>query len=457
MLLARPLGEASQYMSIRGKNLVFLNSILGALQIDKLDSTTRFSDIKKAVSPDVVRKVHLLLDDVWPNFSDYERAIRRDSNNVTALYTGNYEPECLFQSITRLSLYCDKIFLVDPFMNPRGVNSEYSPLEHPDQHRANTIKNLYLWLTLYPWIEAGIVSFIRPLYDFIPNLHHEVLKLQKEKFDSNPELENFLRADIEGDMKAMGAFDKGMGELVLLSQPDEMLTDFYESMNPSNPFPSKEDFFSFIERKRNDHPYYVELLPGQNCQFHMETSGCCYELAKRLCSLSNSHIVTDMNTRWKEVEFDRESAGIDLQSWSPFAKALQNSEFKSLNNVPLTTALNLRKENRLVSMRHFFRRVWKDCRNPDEFSDENAIDLASQLTHETAMANEEWKKIDRDLLKWLGCTGAALVSTGLIGFVPAASAGVFTGITGLIDAQMKRGSFKERFPAGLFISNRQNK
>ena len=89
--------------------------------------------------------------------------------------------------------------------------------------------------------------------------------------------------------------------------------------------------------------------------------------------------------------------------------------------------------------------------NPDEFSDANAADLAAELTDQVAIANEEWSKIDRDLLKWLGGTGGALITTGLVGFVPAASVAVLTGVTGLIAAQIRRTTFKERYPAGFFL------
>ena len=170
-----------------------------------------------------------------------------------------------------------------------------------------------------------------------------------------------------------------------------------------------------------------------------------------MCSLINSHIVTDFRSRWKEVELDRKAAGIDLQGWSPFAKALHESELKILSNVPLAAALTLREEHRLESLRLFLRKVWKSCRDPDEFSSANAVNLSAELREEVAKANEEWEKIDRDLLKWLGGTGAMLVTSGVVGFVPAATAAAITGVTGLIQSRIRRSTFKDRYPAGFFL------
>jgi len=446
-----PLEVAARHMTVRGKILVFFSNIISALKIDKLSSNFDFAAFKRAVSPEVVCKVFSVIPSLWPDISDFERAVELERSNTTALYTGSYEPESVFRAITRLSLYCDRILLVDPFIHAERVRPEYSPLEHPEQHRATTIKFLFLWMTLWPWIEAGIVLFIRPLHDFIPGLWHEILNLQKKRFEEQPKLKNILEIEVKERMANFGSLDRGMGELYLLSMSDYELVKMMNGFSDNNPFKTEKQFLSYIQKRRDSHPYFVERLPGQTAEFHHESTGACYELAKRMCSITNSHIVTNKRYRWKEIELDRESAGIDIQGWSPFAKALQNADFKSLDEVPIDAALQLRKEQRLESMRHFFRRVWRDCSNPEEFSDANAVDLAAQLTEEVAIANEEWCKIDRDLLKWLGGTCAALVSSGFVGFVPAASAAAITGVTGLIDARIKRSSFKERYPAGFFL------
>lgn len=81
----------------------------------------------------------------------------------------------------------------------------------------------------------------------------------------------------------------------------------------------------------------------------------------------------------------------------------------------------------------------------------NAVNLSAELRDEIAKADDEWKKIDRDLLKWLGGMGATLVTSGAVGFVPAAAAANITGVTGLIQARIRRSTFKERYPAGFFL------
>lgn len=448
-LTEAPLAVASRYFTIRGKNLQFISSLLRALEIDYNERNPDFAKIKRAFTPDVVQKVHSSILALWPDLDDYERCIVPERESVTALFTGNYEPEAVLRAITRLSLYCDKIYLVDPFLRADHIRDEFNPLLHPEEHRGNTIKFAFLWLSLAPWIHAGIVSLVRPMHDFIPGLWQEVVQLEDKRAAANPEFRRELDEEVRREMQRVGPLDRGIGELYILSFPDEALREMFPTFK--DVFKSPEEFVAYIQRRRDRHPYFVDRLPGQHREFHHSSSGACYELAKRMCSLMNSHIVTDMRPRWKEVELDRDAAGIDIQAWSPFAKALQESDLKILNNVPLQAALTLREEHRLESLRLFLRKVWKDCRDPDEFSGANAVNLSAELRDEIAKADDEWTKIDRDLLKWLGGMGAALVSSGTVGFVPAAAAASVTGATGLIQARIRRSTFKELYPAGFFL------
>lgn len=266
-----PLARASRYFTIRGKNLQFISSLLRALQIEYSDRNPDFAKIKRAFTPEVVQKVYSLILDLWPDLDDYERCIAPEKHAVTALFTGNYQPEAVFRAITRLSLYCDKIYLVDPFLRPSQVRDEFSPLLHPEEHRATTIKFAFLWLSLAPWIDAGIVAFVRPMHDFIPGLWHEVIELQDRRFKANPELQREIQEEINREMQRVGPLDRGMGELYILSFSDEALREMFSEFK--DVFESPEQFIGYIQRRRDQHPYYVDRLPGQRAEYHLESSG----------------------------------------------------------------------------------------------------------------------------------------------------------------------------------------
>jgi hypothetical protein len=459
-ILRQPVTYQLRHLSLRGKNLFFVSEILAALKIDTWKPDIDFASIKKAFTPAVVQKIHESLMQTWPDLDDYERCHLEDRKNISGLYIGSYEPDAIFQAVTRHALYSEKIYLVDPFLHPYRMKEEFNPLVHPEQHRANTIKFTFLWLNLLPWIEAGIVNFIRPPIDFVPGLHQEVNELNRKHFDS-PELKAFKEKEIDEEVSRFGPADKGFGEYFFLSCSDEWFLEEYEKRPPpKNIFPTAEDFLKYIKSRQDAHPYFVQKLPGQTSEFIYETSGANYELAKRICLISGSHLITGYKVWWKQIELDRKNAGIDPAGWTPFAKALQDSDLKVLNNISLEAALNIRKENRLESLRLFLHRVWKSSRDSQEFSEANTANLTAELDAKIREAKAEWDKIDQELVRWFGtagAAGAALFSAGIAGFVPAALGSAMTGATGLIQAQMKRASFKEQFPAGFFLTIKQAK
>ena len=446
-----PLTDYSRKLTLRGKNITFLRIIMSALQVDKFRPNVEFSEIKRAFSPRVVQSIFESIPKIWPDINDYKSCFTKEYNSITSLYTGTYEPEAIFRAVARHSLYSDKIYLVDPFLHPYTVRDQFNPIEHPEEHRSNAVKFTFLWLSLYDWIDAGIVNFIRDPSDFIPGLQQEVIEIQRKKIEGNQDLKKIFDEEIEEEMKDIGQYDGGMAEHFFLSNSNEWLIEMYRKFPGEKPFSSEEKYLQYIEHRREIHPYYVDRLPGQTAEYLINTSGANYEMAKRICSLTNSHIITDLRSRWKEIEFDRREARIDEQKWSPFAKALQNSDLRILNKIPLHAALQLRKENRLENMRLFFRKVWNSSSNPDEYSEDNAVNLASELKARVNEARTEWSKIDQELLKWFGISGSALVTSGLVGFVPAASASAVGGVTGLIQAHLKRNDYKERYPAGFFL------
>jgi hypothetical protein len=455
-LLTLPPSQQLRYLSLRGKNILFLERIASALQLDKIDSETNFVDLKRAFTPNVVRQIYEDILEIWPDGHDCMRCLSQQREDVTALYTGTYEPEIIFRAIIRHSIYSDRIILSDPFLHPLHVRDDFNTILHPEINRTNAIKWSFLWISLAPWINMGLVNFIRTPGDFDPREYHEILEVQREKLKSNPELEEILDRDVDKQIQNTGIlFDQGLTGYYFLSHSDDQLVEMWRHFPKGPIWKSEDEFLQFIKHQRDMHPYYVERLPGQKGEFLHHSSGVCYEAAKRICDITNSHIITDMAFRWKEVEFDHQYATGHTREWSPFAKALQNADLKILNNIPIQSALQIRKENRLEQMRLFFNRIWRTCRCAEPFSEDNAINLAAELDERVHEAESEWQNIDKQLLKWLGGTLATLVSSSVVGFTPAAAAAVVTGSTGLALAQWQRKSFKNRFPAGFFLGIKQ--
>ncbi|MGD0206269.1 MAG: SEC-C metal-binding domain-containing protein [Verrucomicrobiota bacterium] len=449
------LGRSEQvrHLTTRGKNLVFLGELAAALKFDSLEPKSR-ADIKKAFTPSAVQQIYGTVADLWPDKQDLERTLAGEKNKTTGLYVGTYEPEVIFRGVTRHCIYSDTILLVDPFLHPLRLRPEYNPLVHPEEHRVSAIIAANIWFSLAPWIEAGIVKFIRVPGDFDANLMHESYETQDARLKKHPEIQQLL--DKQADEYAKK--EKDFRWYYILSFPDEKLVADFKSFWPEA---TKEEialFLKMIQQRRDDHPYYVEphFLDGgkRASEFIARTTGANYEMAKHTALLTGSHLITDIPSRWKELELDRTESSIDAKNWSPFAKAFQELEFKFLQNVPLNAALKLRKENRLEDMRGFMRKVWKSCGLDAPFSEEKSANLSAELQERIRDAESEWRKIDSELIRWFGGLGALatpFIAAGGATWIPAAVSTVVGGTAALAHSQHQRTTFERKYPAGFFL------
>jgi len=454
--LHRARGDWRPHLSIRGRNLHFINRVFAALQFD----TSKPFDLpkyKQAFTAEAVRSIHEAVMDAWPPYLDIASVLRRNSSDVSGLYVGDYGPEYLMRGLVRQSIYASKMLVVDPFTYPRSVRDEFNPILNPQKFRAQTLKNINFWLALVPWINEGLVEVIRTPADFDRRLNWESMKRQQEKFENNEDLKKAAKqtvADMEGRHREAMAL-----ETLILGAPDDHLERLVKKLGLETGKFSAKDFIRYVQAQRDRNPNVLGAMGWgeEEAQYHIMTSGASYDIARMTASLTRSHLVTDLYSKWKEIEIDRQNINTESQLWSPFAKALQNSPLKYLNNLRMEHALLLRQEGRLESMRTFLRTVWDRARTETPFTEANAQLLADQLLDEVGKAESEWAKIDQDLVKWVSREFAAgimaagpLIATGNGYFVAAAV--VLAGGANLAMAASQRRNFPDRFPAAFFMN-----
>jgi hypothetical protein len=241
----------------------------------------------------------------------------------------------------------------------------------------------------------------------------------------------------------------------ILHTPDDKLAENYQKAHPDE---SPDDLLAFLKEvheQRESHPYFIpdSLGIGKNQgELTTFTSGGSYPIAKMVAGITGAHLITDIPSKWREIQIDRRDSGVELGRWTSFAKAFQAVDLPFLSSVPMEAALALRKEDRLKGMRTFLRKVWKSSRSADEFGEANAVELAEELQSTIAAAEREWNQIDRDLMSWAG--GGAVLSTAIgvaTGNFLAAAPFLLAGVTQLISARSKRKDFVRCHPASFFM------
>ena len=440
-------------LSVRGKNIQFINRIGEALQLDSVDSQPKsffefVALIKKSLTPEAVRYIHLSIPEIWPDGEDLERCMLAEKDNQSGLFIGSYLFDVTVHLLNRHALYDRSIILLDPIHDPRTVAPEYNPVDKPEEHITTTFHYILLWLQLFPWIERGIVKIIRDPGDF----DYQLRKVTWEISRNRSENITVLRDAMVNQTIPVGLEDY-FNEQFSLSHPDEYWIDKIDDDSISG-----SDVCSFLKNKRDKSLYYVDV--GRQPQLLSWSTGANYEMGKYICGKTSSHIITDLSYRWKEMEYDRKVNGVHIDEWSPFSKAIQESELKHLNGLTFNDLLKLRDDGYLEDMRAFLRRVWVSCSRGDSFDKNNVENLSAELTEHIKIAEAEWRSIDSNLVKWFGSEsimGTTIgVSVASAGWMPAVAVAA-AGAVNLGQSAIARHRFMSRYPAAFFIESIRKK
>ncbi len=451
-LLSSNSPEIASHLTNRGKNMMFLSAVADILELD-IPSGPNWQDVKNACTPDAVRSIHELIPLIWPSEDDLSRILATHKNRCNSLYVGQYEPQLLFRGVTRHSIYADHILLFDPFPDHRRIAKKYNPIEHPNEYIFQTLKNLHMWLSLAPWIDAGLLSFIRSPVNYDYRLFRESLELQEAEVRDNPELQEALDRAPTEQPEMMELYQKTM----LFLMPEPLLAQSFRKFRPGATAEETEAFLEEFGRRREAHPYVVtagvDWKTEGRSEHMVSSSGECQIVARLTANLCNASLVTDIPFRWKQMQFDREKGGPVARTWEPLAKAFSGVELEVLNHVPLPAALTLHNEGHLSSMRVFMRKIFRASSSPDEYDDANVQTLADELKHEIAVAREEWQTIEKNLKRGLLGTATAGIGSGIALANPTlviATAAATAAIDSIAAWYLKH-NISHRLPASFFL------
>lgn len=348
------------HLSIKGRNALFIEKLADVLNLDsKKKKPGSLKEYKSAFTAEAVRRIHESILEIWPPNMDIYSVLNKANVDVSGLYIGDYRTEFIIQGLVRHSIYANKILVIDPFIYPLSVRDEYNPILNPDKHRAQTLKNVNFWLNITPWIESGIVEVIRTPSDFDRKLKWESLQRQHKKFEENEELRKAADKSVE-EMKERFKAREAL-RFLILSAPDSYLKEKFKEFPLQHHGITEDDFITYIQKLREQDPDFLEPLSTskESSQFHVYSTGTSYDIAKLTANFTGSYLVTDIYSKWKEIEVDRKEHSAENKEWSPFAKAIQNMKLKYINNLKLDHALTLRKEGRMESLRTFLERSGK--------------------------------------------------------------------------------------------------
>ncbi|ARP81209.1 hypothetical protein CAL12_10395 [Bordetella genomosp. 8] len=315
--------------SIRERNLMFsyrIEAILG------LKDGATWDDVRRTLSDDQVKDIHLAFASLWPQDTDPTELLPRPLVGKTrAVYLGASDPRTIVATVTSWLPYFDQIVLVHPFLNPRRMKAEFSPVHSPTKHRAQTLKNIFLLFTLEPFIRDGCVHLIPDPADINPEFGHASLKMAESRTANW----NLDKANL-GWLERLHRDEFGRQ---LRSMPEPALRTSIKDWNPDLSDADVDLMLAAFKAQREDDPLALlqDLPTGEDNGQLLYSKALSLESALFLATLTGSFVYSELRPQIEQFELHAASGD-----------QMQNSEWTAVQEILGSLDLTLEFEPRPV-------------------------------------------------------------------------------------------------------------
>jgi len=340
--------------SIRERNLILVRAITDILGLNKGKT---WEDVRRELSDEHVKKIYQVVGGLWSPETDLMSLLPHpDPTILRTLYTGMVDPRVILRNVIGFSLYVDEILVLSPFINPRCVKEEFSPVHSPQKHKQQTIKDVLLLLQLAPFIEAGIVNMIPDPGDFDYQLRKDIWDMAEKR------LKHWRPAAGDEDKEKIEALARDDFMRTIFGLPDESITHKIRVASPEISDERLSQTLDYIKEMRILDPLALlqPVRPGkENAQYLVSHFGPNLELCLFVAQVTGSFVYTDSPHRWNEIlaadDTERKLGGYNTAE--DFERILSN-EFTFLNQVDFGTALKIRGSAKMSELRRLLKQVW---------------------------------------------------------------------------------------------------
>jgi hypothetical protein len=305
---------------LRERNMMFCNAIQGILG---LYDGASWEDVRRTLSDDQVRRIHVAFAGLWPEDTDLAALLPRPNpKKLRSVYNGIADPRTIEATVLGWLPYVDEIVLVNPFFMGTRMKREFSPIDSPAGHKMQTLKNVLLLFKLEPFIRAGLVHLVPDPGEISAALGQHVREV--------------LTHRTAGWKPPRG----GLHRLLKLGEEEFrrvfwMLPEAAQRHNIAKHMPSADAAMidraiAYSKRQAEADPYaLLQPLPAGDAgaQFQIY-KGLNLESAMYLAMLTGSIIHVDTDAHWEQLLMDAQPAGAPSQrAWAPVRQALGEITF----------------------------------------------------------------------------------------------------------------------------------
>lgn len=281
--------------SIRERNMILFNGIAKILGIaEDRDWVT----VRREITDEKIKDIYDLYDALWPRETNLLAMLPKPDGSARAIYTGVLHPSVISTCALGLSLYFDELLIEHPFIHPRSVKKNFSPLEHPKIYRQEFLKSVILFMAIMPLVEQGLVTLFPDPCNF--DLHLRDQMFEMAKFRSKG-----MKVDPKEEAGIMEMMKEEHKRSMLLL-PREALRRQVQRRSPELSEQAVGDILDGFDSLREQDPLAVLQEGsleggkdgGQLTPFKMAPN---FEITMYLAQATGSCIVTDSVFRWREL------------------------------------------------------------------------------------------------------------------------------------------------------------
>lgn len=320
--IAKHLRPSWTQRSIRERNLALYRA---AVRIFDLAPEKDWISVRRDMTDDKIRQIFEVFASLWPLETDLLHLLPKPDRRPRAIYSGLVHPEVITEVAAAAGLYFGEVIIQHPFMHPRSVREEYSPLDNPQAYRGEILKTLLCFLRLFPLVDAGIVNLIPDPCAFDAHLWRTMLAMAKERAAdvdmSQYKADRSLRLVVDADRR------------LILNLPPDVLATQLRQMTPDLDDDGVAAALMALERVKLSDPLAVlqsDPLPAgeEGAQLVSMALVPNFEITMYLAQATGACIITDSKARFTELVWALVSRGVEPTAGLPdFARAIARASF----------------------------------------------------------------------------------------------------------------------------------
>ncbi|QQQ28948.1 DUF4238 domain-containing protein [Chryseobacterium indoltheticum] len=351
-----PKRPAWNILSIRERNQIFYN---GINDIIGLSRGKDWDDVRSELNDQQIKDIHLLFEYLWPPHTDIINLLPKADGELRAIYTGVVDWNIIPIFATTAALYFDQLIIYNPFTHPTGINPKYSPVENPSIHKQQTLKNLAIFIDIFPLIDSGRINLIPDLGIFNKHLQFQIIDMSRQRHNNDLK----INENEYGLLKklVMDDYQRAMWELSEEQQKKQIRSSF-----PKANEEYISEVYEYSQKKRYEDPLALlqDNVLGTGGQLTKVSMSPNFEVTLLIAQLTGGIIFTDSTTRWNEIlkaQVKNES-GVVIE-WSELIDFVKNAEFPF--NIDIETVMMLDRKGKLKKMRQVWESIYKVVQSTD--------------------------------------------------------------------------------------------